>query len=76
VSFISHYWTTVRAMAATVLTACGANLFHFLLHYWPWLLLFWPVLLRIRAVLSRFWGNLFHFGLILVLSVASLDPLT
>ncbi|MCM4288568.1 hypothetical protein MMS63_29140, partial [Escherichia coli] len=42
VGCVPHHRTTVRTVAATGLTACGANFFQFLLHCWFWLLFFWP----------------------------------
>ncbi|CAM8578289.1 hypothetical protein ESCOMM110M_25415 [Escherichia coli] len=72
---VTHHRTTIRAVAATALTAGGADLFRFLLHYWFRLFRFWLVLLRIWAVLFRFLVVLFRFLLVLVHRIAGLDPL-
>ena len=72
---VTHHRTTIRAVAATALTAGGADFFRFLLRYWLRLFRFWLVLLRIWAVLFRFLVVLFRFLLVLVHRIAGLDPL-
>ena len=72
---VAHHRATIRAVAATALTAGGTDFFRFLLRYWFRLFRFWLIFLCILAVLFRFLVVLFRFGLVLVHRISGFNSL-